>query len=237
MNTTFGTIARTETPTTRPPARTPRKHSYIHRPCDVEAHEYKAPDAYRKAARDDASSPLANEIHLASSLSRALHRSPVPQPCHRRASSPRARKRDMFTHHQRLTRAQPRTKTPHTTRSRRARQHPTTANRIVIIRRKTTTIQPYVYTRIGPFTTKLSSSPPSRTHTEPRARATTIYAPKHAMRDDDVDDDVVVLRAGFRAPTSRACAPRGTTHTECRRAPFRAPDDDADRRTEASTRW
>jgi len=87
---------------------------YIRRPRDVKAHEYKAPDAYRKAARD-LSSPLANAIHLASSLSRALHRSPVPQPYHRRASSPRARERDAFARRRRLARARPRTKTSHTT--------------------------------------------------------------------------------------------------------------------------
>ena len=231
MNTTFGTIARTETPTTRPPARTPRKHSYIHRPCDVEAHEYKAPDAYRKAARDDASSPLANEIHLASSLSRALHRSPVPQPCHRRASSPRARERDAFARHQRLARAQPRTNTPHPTPrvARASTQPPRIPSSSFVAKPPPSTAHRTFYQEVIVITS-IHLAPPPR-------RATTIYAPKHAMRDDDVDDDVVVLRAGFRAPTSRACAPRGTTHTECRRAPFRAPDDDADRRTEASTRW
>jgi hypothetical protein len=105
-NTTLGTVARTETPTTRPLARTPRRLIYIHRPCDVEAHEYKAPDAYLKAARDE-SSPLANANNLASSLSRTLiahqcrsrvtdahlHRVRASATCSRITSASRARNR------------------------------------------------------------------------------------------------------------------------------------------------
>lgn len=151
---------------------------YIHRPCDVEAHEYKAPDAYLKAARDE-SSPLANANNLASSLSRTLHRSPVPQPCHRRASSPRARKRDMFTHHQRLTRAQPRTKTPHTTH---ARQRPTTANRIVIIRRKTTTTEPCIHAHRTFYHEAIVITSISHAHRTTRARDDDIRTETRARR-------------------------------------------------------
>ena len=85
MNERMRFAARTPTPTRVPEydarhgrAQKRRQHDHsrahredlsIHRPCDVEAHEYKAPDAYLKAARD-ASSLLANANILASSLSR-----------------------------------------------------------------------------------------------------------------------------------------------------------------------
>ena len=166
---------------------------------------------------------------------RAFHEHCIAHQCRSRVTDAhlhRARASALaFARRQRLARAQPRTKTPHTTPrvARASTQPPRIPSSSFVAKPPPSTAHRTFYQEVIVITS-IHLAPPPR-------RATTIYAPKHAMRDDDVDDDVDVLRAGFRAPTSRACAPRGTTHTECRRAPFRAPDDDADRLTEASTRW